>query len=153
MLVQYIYYLSKKGGFLAGKTVLNKYSMFVSEMHHYIRNRSAVDLDPSMKKKASLIASFSSSHSWKTYEYLSGKGPFDKDAILEEKKHAFEKGWTDINESDIEEVMQLDISDYAVSMWLFYTLEKDTRGEYRDLFSQICKEFAYGLEPIERVMD
>ena len=38
-------------------------------------------------------------------------------------------------------------------MWLFYTMDKEQRKEYSGLFRQIKKEFLYGLEPIERVID
>ena len=141
------------GDKLAGKTVLNKYSLFVSDIHRCVRNKSAADALNAMAQKASLIAAFSSSHSWKTYEYLSGKGTLDKDAIAEEQKRAFEKGWMEINEDDIEEVMALDINDYSLSMWLFYTIDKEKRGDYARIFKQIKMEFAFGLEPVERTVD
>ncbi len=138
---------------LSGRTVLNSYGLFISDLHRAMKNKEALRQDSITRKKASLIASFSSSHSWKTYEYLRDGAAFDKDAVISEKVAAFEHGWMEITESDIEEVILTNISEYAFCMWLFYTVEKEYRKEYTDLFRQIKKEFAYGLESIERVMD
>jgi hypothetical protein len=138
---------------LSGRTVLNKYSLFVSDLHKAIKNRDAAKSDSIMRKKASIIASFSSSHSWKTYEYVSGGAQLDKDAVINEKLNAFAHGWMEINEDDIEEFMSLNITEYSFCMWLFYTMDKEQRKEYSELFRQIKKEFVYGLEPIERVID
>ena len=138
---------------MSGRTVLNRYSLFISDLHKAIKNKDTVKGDSIMKRKAALIASFSSSHSWKTYEYLNEGAKFDKEAVVNEKANAFERGWMEINEDDIEEVISLNISEYAFCMWLFYTVEKEQRKDYTDLFRQIKKEFAYGLEPVERVMD
>lgn len=127
--------------------------MFVSDLRKSIKNKDSGNAAKVMRAKASLIASFSSSHSWKTYEYLNGGAKLDKEAMLNEKLNAFSQGWTEITEDDVEEVMSLNISEYAFCMWLFYTMDKEQRKEYTDLFRVLKKEFQYGLEPVERIID
>ncbi len=138
---------------MSGRTVLNRYSLFISDLHKAIKNKEAARQENILRKKAALIAALSSSHSWKTYEYFNDGAQFDKEAIIEEKRCAFEKGWMEITEDDVEEVISINISEYAFSMWLFYAFGKEEKKEYTLLFDQVKKEFAYGLEPIERVIE
>ncbi len=139
---------------MSGRTVLNRYSLFISDLHKAIKNKNAGQGDNILRKKAALVAALSSSHSWKTYEYFNDGAQFDKEAIINEKRCAFEKGWMEITEDDVEEVISIEISEYAFSMWLFYTFAgKEDKKEYSTLFDQVKKEFAYGLEPIERIIE
>ncbi len=139
---------------MSGRTVVNRYSLFISDLHKAIKNKEAAKAECMLRKKAALIASLSSSHSWKTYEYFNDNAQFDKEAITSEKRSAFEKGWMEINEDDVEEVISLGMSEYAFSMWLFYTMDnKADKMEYSALFDLVKKEFAYGLEPIERIIE
>lgn len=105
--------------------------------------------DSETRRKAALIAAMSSNHSWKTFEYLSEGKNLDRNAIAEETRLALDKGWMNITERDVEEVMTLDINEYALSMWLFYAVNKDSRQKYKVLYSELKKEFQMGLEPIE----
>ena len=138
---------------LPSRTSLNRYGLFISEVHKVIKNKDALRLGSKIKDKAALIAAMSSNHSWKTYEYLRAGINFDKEAVAQETKLALDKGWMNITERDVEEVMTLNINEYAFSMWLFYAMEKDQRQKYKELFTELKKEFALGLEPIEKIMD
>ncbi|MEM3839263.1 MAG: hypothetical protein QXF01_01650 [Candidatus Micrarchaeaceae archaeon] len=138
---------------MSGRTVLNRYGLFICDLHKAIKSKEAMKCDNILRKKAALIAALSSSHSWKTYEYFSDGAKFDREAIINEKRNAFEKGWMEITEDDVEEVVSLPISEYALSMWFFYAFDREEKGEYAMLFQQIKKEFQYGLEPVERAIE
>lgn len=138
---------------MSGRTVLNRYSLFISDLHKAIKNKEAMRSDNILRKKAALIAALSSSHSWKTYEYFNDGAQFDKEAIVNERMNAFERGWMEITEDDVEEVISINISEYAFCMWLFYTTDGGEKKEYATLFDQVKKEFAYGLEPVERIIE
>ncbi len=138
---------------MPSRTSLNKYGLFISEVHKVIKNKDALRLGSKIKDKAALVAAMSSNHSWKTYEYLSAGINFDKEAVSQETKLAIDKGWMNITERDVEEVMTLNINEYALSMWLFYAMEKEKRQKYKELYGELKKEFVLGLEPIERTVD
>lgn len=103
-----------------------------------------------MKKKAALIAALSSNHSWKTYKYLHNYGEMDKEAMASEVDYAFREGWKSISETDVEEVVNSDLNPHFFSMWLFHAFCGDRREECSQIFDKLKKEFAYGLEPLER---
>lgn len=106
---------------------MNRYSLFISDLHKAIKNKEAMRSDNILRKKAALIAALSSSHSWKTYEYFNDGAQFDKEAIVNERMNAFERGWMEITEDDVEEVISINISEYAFCMWLFYTTDGGRR--------------------------
>jgi hypothetical protein len=138
---------------LPSRTSLNRYGLFVSQVHKLTKDREMCKCDSETRRKASLIAAMSSNHSWKTFEYLSEGRSLDKEAVSEETKFALDKGWMNITERDVEEVMTLNIDEYAFSMWLFYTVNKDDRQKYKVLYTELKKEFSMGLEPIENRAD
>ncbi len=136
---------------MSNRGIINKYELLVNEVRKVSKKRSLEDdQDKRIKDIASLVASLSSSHSWRTYKYLHDGGDLDKDAIIMEANSAFSEGWKSITESDIEEVVNSNIDDYLISTWFFYAIEKEKRDYYKSLLEEIKKELVDGIEPIEK---
>ncbi len=135
------------------RTILNKYGFFVAEVRKVAKKRDFTDRDRALVERAKLVAALSSSHSWQTYRYLRFGGDLDRQKILDEASYAFDEGWRNISETDVEEVVSTKVPEHAFSMWVFCALPKDQRPEYKELFSVLKEEFKDGLEPIERVQD
>jgi len=139
---------------MGSRGITNKYELLVNDVRklskkHEIENEE----EKKIKDMAALIASLSSSHSWKTYKYLHDGGELDKDAIIMEANTAFSEGWKSITEADVEEVVNSNMDDYLLSMWLFYAIEKDKRDYFKSLLQEMKKELADGIEPIEKKED
>jgi hypothetical protein len=136
---------------MSNRGIINKYELLVNEVRKVSKKRSLEDeQDKRIKDIASLVASLSSSHSWRTYKYLHDGGELDKDAIIMEANSAFSEGWKSITESDVEEVVNSNIDDYLISTWFFYAIEKEKRDYYKSLLEEIKKELVDGIEPIEK---
>ena len=130
---------------------MNNYVFFVAGIGKLANKKVLADSEISMKKKAVMIAALSSNHSWKTHKYLCGISEgMDKGALAGEAAYAFKEGWKNINEADIEEVVNGSFSQHALSMWMYYVVDESFRDEYQNVYNNLKKEFAYGLEPIER---
>lgn len=135
------------------RTILNKYGVFVAEVHKVAKKRVLTERDSALVRRAKLIAALSSSHSWQTYRYLRYGGDLDRTKILEEASYAFNEGWRNVSETDVEEVVSTRVPEHALSMWVFCALPKDERPEFKELFGMIKEEFKDGLEPIERIQE
>ncbi len=129
---------------------INKYELLVNDIRRVAKKREIEPHDITLKRIAMLIAAVSSGHSWKTFKYLTGETTFDKYYVSKETEQAFEHGWKNVRESDVEEVANLLLDEHLFNMWLFYVVKKEDRGEYRNLFSLIKREFADGIDPIEQ---
>ncbi|MGI0141582.1 MAG: hypothetical protein ACREBF_02955 [Candidatus Micrarchaeales archaeon] len=135
---------------MPNRSTLNKYEILVTDVRRLAKKKVCESADAHIKKMAMLIASLSSNHSWKTSRYLHNNEPMDRMCMLDEAKRAFDEGWKSINESDIEEVVNSNISDHTFSMWLYNIVNKEQRQEFHGLYKRIKLEFIDGLEPIER---
>ncbi|MDE1761704.1 MAG: hypothetical protein KGH59_04355 [Candidatus Micrarchaeota archaeon] len=138
---------------MPNRTTLNKYEMLVTDVRRLAKKKELDRSDLRLKRMAQLIALLSSNHSWKVYRYLHGAGDFDKNCVLEEATHAIGEGWRNITETDIEEVVNSEINQHMFSMLLFHIVDKDQRQDLMQLHQRLRKEYADGLEPIERVLD
>jgi len=134
---------------MPNRTILNKYGLFVSQVHKVLKKREISKDDFDVINKARLIATLSSNHSWRVFRYLHNSDNFEKDAIASELKAAFNEGWKEIGENDIKEVVTSDIDERKFSMILLYSLDKDGRRKYGELLPKLKTEFANGIEPIE----
>lgn len=134
---------------MPNRTILNKYGLFVSQIHKVLKKREQDRGDQKVIRMAKLIAALSSNHSWRVFRYLHNGDPFDKDAIRVEIVAACREGWKEINENDIKEVLTMPIEEHAFSMVLTCWSEKDERQEYKELFEELEEEFIDGIEPIE----
>jgi hypothetical protein len=138
---------------MPNRTTLNKYELLITDVRRLAKRKEIEDNDFQTKKKAMLVAALSSNHSWKTYKYLHDGGNFDRDGIISEAIAAFNEGWKNITETDVEEVVNSNIDEHMFSMWLFEIVNKEQRQEFWTLLNNLKVEFADGLEPIERVLD
>ncbi|MDE1846381.1 MAG: hypothetical protein KGH53_03845 [Candidatus Micrarchaeota archaeon] len=138
---------------MPNRNTLNKYEMLVTDIRRLAKKKEPELSDMKIKKIAMLIASLSSNHSWKTYRFLHKESDMDRLCMLDEAKHAFSEGWKNITESDIEEVVNSNVSEHTFSMWLYNIVEKEQRTEFKTLHQKLRMEFADGLEPIERLAD
>ncbi|MEM3744762.1 MAG: hypothetical protein QW759_02900 [Candidatus Micrarchaeaceae archaeon] len=127
-----------------------KYELFVNEIRKISKKKELSASEEQMKKMAALVAALSSNHSWKTYNYLHSDAPFERDAIIEETHNAFEEGWKNISEADMEEVLSGSIADHLFSFWAFNTIANEERRGIINLFSKMKKEFADGIEIIDK---
>lgn len=134
---------------MPNRTILNKYGLFVSQVHKLLRKRAITSDDSKVLNKARLIAALSSNHSWRTYRYLHKGDAFDRDAIVNEMRSAFSDGWKEIGENDVKEVITSDIDRRKFSSILLYSLDKERIREYGDLLPMLKAEFVDGMEPIE----
>ena len=86
---------------MPNRTILNKYGRFVSQVHKLLRKRELTDEDSEIMNRARLIAALSSNHSWRIHRYLYKGDAFDRDAIVNELRSAFNGGWKEISENDV----------------------------------------------------
>ncbi|MGB9732728.1 MAG: hypothetical protein ACP5P2_02225 [Candidatus Micrarchaeia archaeon] len=136
---------------MSNRSIINKYELLVNEVRRVSKKRKPETAEEvKVKDEASLVASLSSSHSWKTYKYLHDGGELDKDAIIMEANAAFSEGWKNITEKDIEEVINSNIDEYLISTWFFYAVDKEKRDYYKNLLEEMKAELADGIEPIEK---
>ena len=134
---------------MPNRTILNKYGLFVSQIHKVLKKKETGGEDNKVINMAKLIATLSSNHSWRIFRYLHNGDPFDKDAIRVEISAACREGWKEIKENDLKEVLTVPIEEHAFSMVLTCWPDKDDRREYKELFEELQEEFIDGIEPIE----
>jgi hypothetical protein len=134
---------------MPNRTILNKYGLFVSQVHKVLKKKITDTGDTKTIAMAKLVALLASNHSWRTFRYLHNGEPFDKDAVRVEITAACRDGWKEINENDIKEVLTNPVEDHAFSMILTCMDDREERQEYRDLFEELQEEFIDGIEPIE----
>ncbi len=134
---------------MPNRTILNKYGLFVSQIHKIIKKKGADGDDIRIINMARLVAALSSNHSWRIFRYLHSGDSFDKDAIRVEISAACREGWREVNENDIKEVLTTPIEEHAFSMVLMCWPERDERKEFAELFEELQEEFIDGIEPLE----
>lgn len=133
---------------MPNRTILNKYGLFVSQVHKVLKKRERDREDAEVINKARLIATLSSNHCWRVYRFLHNGDSFDREMISNEIMAAFNEGWKDVSENDIKEVTTSSIDEHALCMVLM-CLDDDTRKDYRERLTQLREEFVDGIEPIE----
>ena len=136
---------------MPNRTILNKFGLFVSQVHKVLKKKELDREDLQIINEARLIAALSSNHCWMSYKFLHNGDSFDKERIREEMNSAFNEGWKEITENDIKEVVTSEIDEHAFSIILLYSLDKDSRKEYTDLLPELKEEFIDGMEPIENI--
>ncbi len=138
---------------MGSRGIINKYELLVAEIRKISKKHEVDGEEEKIKDMASLVASLSSSHSWKTYKYLHDGGELDKNAIAMEASSAFGEGWKNVTEKDIEEVVKSNVDEYLLSTWFFYAVPNEKRDYYKGLLEEMKKEYADGIEPIEKSED
>jgi len=134
---------------MPNRTILNKYGLFVSQIHKVLKKKELERGDAEVINKARLVATLSSNHSWRVFRFLHEGGTFDKYAMRDEIQAAFLEGWKEINERDVQEVATVPIDEHAFSMVLMCIDEQEGRRAYKYLLPMLQKELIDGIEPIE----
>lgn len=134
---------------MPNRTILNKYGLFVSQVHKVLKKKEPDSCDARVINMAKLVALLASNHSWRIFRYLHNGDPFDKDAVRVEVSAACREGWKEINENDLKEVLTNPVEAHAFWMILTCLPDKEDRKEYKDLFEEFEEEFIDGIEPIE----
>ncbi len=136
---------------MSNRTTSNKYELFINEVRKVAKKKEALtEEEEKIKKVAMLVAAISSGHSWQTYQYLHGAAEYDKNIMQAEAANAFGEGWKAVNENDVEEVVTSEIAEQNFSMWLFFTIPKEQRQDFKDVLMQIKDELKDGLEAVEK---
>ncbi len=133
---------------MPNRTVLNKYGLFVSQVHKVLKKKELDSSDMHIVEMAKLVAMLSS-RSWRTFKYLHNGDDFNKDAIKVEIEAACKGGWKEINENDIKEVLTLPVGEHSFSMLLTCFPEKIERRTLKEMFSELESDFVDGIEPLE----
>ena len=66
---------------MPNRTILNKYGLFISQIHKVLKKKETDRGDVRLICMAKLVATLSSNHSWRIFRYLHQGESFDKDAI------------------------------------------------------------------------
>lgn len=117
----------------------------LSEGIHKISNKPQDDLDPDdelLKAEAIIISSFSSGHSWRTYNCVMNNGPkINSMEVKEEYLESEKENWKRISEMDVREFVNMCIPNSIFAQWLFFNTEKEKHDIYKKAWEEIHKEF------------
>ncbi len=138
------------GGCIPGRAIFNNCIMFVAEVKRISSKKTLTKEELEVKNKAIAVAALASNRSWKTYKYLNNYGTFDKDSLMTEATYAFQEGWKNISEADVEEVVNSEFNPHIFSTWIFSALDEKKKREFLTYFDKLKKDQEYGLEPLER---
>jgi hypothetical protein len=134
---------------MPNRTILNKYGLFVSQVHKVLKKRELDREDAVVINKARLVATLSSNHSWRAYRFLHCGDSFERELIREEIRAAFNEGWKEITENDVKEIATAHVEEHALCQ-LFTCFEgPDSRRNCKELLIRFQKELTDGIEPIE----
>ncbi len=135
---------------MPNRTILNKFGLFVSQVHKILKKKSLDSDDFKVINEARLVAALSSNHSWRVYRFMHERDTFDRNAIRDEVNAAYNEGWKEISENDLKEVVTSNLEDHALSQVLSCgALEKNEVKDFKDLLPRLLQEFEDGIEPIE----
>lgn len=131
---------------------VTKYDVLATKIHK-ITQKSADDLSTDEKRAAImavLIASLSSSQSWKTHNFImDGLSGMNSPDVREEYKQALSTRWKNITAADISEVLNKGISNTAFSTWLFFTVDQQQHALYKSIWDEMCKDFMQACDDVE----
>ncbi|MCL5111414.1 MAG: hypothetical protein M1160_00840 [Candidatus Marsarchaeota archaeon] len=131
---------------------VTKYDVLATKIHHLSQKQNS-DLTKDEKRAeimAVLVASLTSSQSWKTHQHLmDGLANLNSDDVKEEYRQALTTRWKNVTAADINEVLSKGISAQAFSTWLFFTVEPQNQSLYKSVWDEMCKEFTQACDDIE----
>ena len=103
--------------------------------------------DEMLRTMAIIVASFSSSHSWKTFRGITeGSGQLNSDEIREEYQEACRTRWKNVSQNDIGELSNTNIPDSRFFEWLFFNVDKKEHPIYKDAWGTLKREFQDGCD-------
>ncbi len=131
---------------------VTKYDVLATKIHKLSQKQNS-DLtkdENRIEVMAVLVASLSSSQSWKTHQHLiDGLSGLNSDDVREEYRQALTTRWKNITAADINEVLSKGISPQAFSTWLFFTVETQNQSLYKSVWDEMCKEFTQACDDLE----
>ncbi len=131
---------------------VTKYDVLATKIHK-ITQKPVDDLSIDEKRSAImavLIASLSSSQSWKTHNFImDGLSNMNSPDVREEYKQALSTRWKNITAADISEVLNKGVSNTAFSTWLFFTVDQQQHALYKSVWDEMCKDFMQACDDVE----
>ena len=130
----------------------------LADMFHKLAQRKSADFsddENQIRAMATIIASFSSGHSWQTYRCVIRRdlSSFNSDGARSEFEAAQESRWKGVTNRDILEVSQLNISDTVFFRWLsahMGPMDRDKRQTYVLAWNRLQDEFRKDCDIRER---
>ncbi len=128
---------------------LMNYDIIANNIHKLqLKNESELsDSDKKLMALAILIASFSSSFSWKTYRWATDGMKSDGNELKAEYENAKKANWKMVKNTDVQEVvrtfgpMEKEARDKIFFEWLFMSVEKEMHEELRHAWEELEKNF------------
>lgn len=126
------------------KINMTKNDVLAIQFHSVSQKSGEMSIDDQISiAQAVLVASFSSAHSWKTYNAVVSKDmekirSFD---VRNEFVEAENRNWKHVRNMDIKEVAEIEINDSLFSIWLTFNAEKSKWRIYRDAWNKLKCEF------------
>jgi hypothetical protein len=124
---------------------LTKNDILAGKFHQLTqrKNGSSSEDDDLLMAAATLIASFSSAHSWQTYKHISS---MDMDGlrcteVKTEYLSAEQERWKHVSTRDIDEVARMNITPSLFSIWLCFNIDKSKKKLYKDAWDLLTSEF------------
>ncbi|MGC8680051.1 MAG: hypothetical protein ACP5T6_01990 [Candidatus Micrarchaeia archaeon] len=133
---------------------LTKFDVLANKVKKIIqsRNHELTEEDLVTIRKAVIIASFASGHSWKTYKIISSNKQIMENIneVIEEYKEAQKNRWKAITSFDIVEVANANIGDNTFSQWLYSCVDKSEHHDYQNAWSELKKEFNEACDDVPK---
>ncbi len=132
---------------------ITKYDVLATRIRKIALKNGAVSLSDQEKRAvvmAVLIASFSSGQSWRTHNLITGNpSDLNNGEVKEEYQHAAASRWKTIAASDINEVLNKNISDGAFHSWLFFNVDHHHHNLYNEVWAELQTQFKEACDDIE----
>jgi hypothetical protein len=124
---------------------LTKYDLLAENIHELSQKRDASFSkdEEVLKAEAIIIASFSSSHSWRTYRAITEGNPNNLNSanVKSECTLAMSEKWKHIRNMDVQEVSCNNIRDGLFYMWLSINANSLNRKLYKEAWTKLKEEF------------
>jgi len=125
---------------------LTKNDILAGKFHQIAQKKddASSGQDDLIRAAATLIAAFSSTHSWQTFKCLSERdmeklrSSYD---IKTEYSSAKANRWKMVGTRDIEEVARMNINQTLFSVWLSFNTERNSHETYKAAWSMLNREF------------
>lgn len=131
---------------------LTKYDILAEKFHDIVaKNGTALGKeDEILKAMATLVASFSSAHSWQTYKTIieGNINSLNSPEVKNEYMRALMENWKRVKNTDIQEVASTNVRDGIFFTWLTMNVAKPEREKYRkamDVLKQHMNEECDGI--------
>ncbi len=118
---------------------LTKFNIFSDNVRKIAKKSKITENERRIMTMAIIIASFSSSHSWKTSKSIVADRMIGiKDiSIKQEYENAKAIKWKNISSSDIKEIANQGIRDSMFSRWMLSYVDKEEHENYKQAWSMI----------------